>query len=115
FLALHDDAGWNVGDADGGVRLVDVLAAGPGGTVGVGPQVRGIDVDLLDFVDLRKDCDGAGRRVNASLCFRRRYSLDAMRPRLEFQSGKHASPRNAADDFLVTTVLARALAQDLDG
>jgi hypothetical protein len=34
-LALDDDAGGKVGDADGGVGLVDVLAAGTGGAVGV--------------------------------------------------------------------------------
>ena len=34
-LALHHRAGGQVGDADGGFRFVDVLAAGAGGAEGV--------------------------------------------------------------------------------
>ena len=38
-LALDDDSGRQVGDAHGGIGLVDVLAAGAGGAVGVDPQI----------------------------------------------------------------------------
>jgi hypothetical protein len=41
-LALHDDAGRHVGDADRRVGLVDVLAAGARGAEGVGAQVGGL-------------------------------------------------------------------------
>jgi hypothetical protein len=40
-LALDDDARRQVRDAHGGVGLVDVLAAGAGGAVGVDAQVAG--------------------------------------------------------------------------
>ena len=45
-LALHDDAGRFVGYADGGLGLVDVLAAGAGCAVGVDPQILIFDLDL---------------------------------------------------------------------
>ncbi len=50
-LAGDDDAGGQVGDADGGVGAVDVLAAGTRGTVGVDLQVALVDVDLDPVVD----------------------------------------------------------------
>src|SRR5262249_8407957 len=54
-LALHDDAGGDVGDAHGRVGLVDVLAAGAGGAVGVDAQVGVVDLDLDTLVDQRAD------------------------------------------------------------
>ena len=45
-LALDDDAGRHVGDPDGGVRLVDVLAAGTLRTVRVDPEVVLVDLDV---------------------------------------------------------------------
>ena len=50
-LARHDGIGRDVGQADGRVGLVDVLAARARGPVGVGAHVRRIDVDLDRIVD----------------------------------------------------------------
>ena len=61
-----------MGDAHGRVGLVDVLAAGAGGAVGVDAQIGRIDVDLLDFLELREDRDRAGRGVDPALRFGRR-------------------------------------------
>ena len=49
-LALDHDAGRQVGDADGGIGLVDVLAAGAAGPVGVDAQVGRVDVDRKSVV-----------------------------------------------------------------
>src|SRR3546814_2015526 len=51
-LAGDNHAGGHVGDSHRRFGLVDVLAAGAGGTVDVGLQVRGVDVDVDVVVDL---------------------------------------------------------------
>jgi hypothetical protein len=68
-LAGDHDAGRQVGDAHRRLGLVDVLAAGAGGAVGVDAQVLVVDLDLDVVVDLgqtsprRTRCGGAsGRR-----------------------------------------------------
>ena len=45
-LALHHGLGGDVGDAHGGVGLVDVLAAGAGRAVGLHPQVLLVDLQV---------------------------------------------------------------------
>jgi len=54
-LALHHDAGGEVRDAHGGIRHIDVLAAGAGGAEGVDAQVVQLDIDLDLVVHLRVD------------------------------------------------------------
>ena len=78
-LAFDDDAGRHVGDAHGGVGLVDVLAAGARGAVGVDAQVRRVDVDGFDFLELREDGNGAGGGVDPALRLGRRHALHAVR------------------------------------
>ena len=56
-LALHHDPGRDVRDADGRVRLVDVLTAGTARAVPVDLQVLVVDVDLA-HLDLRDDVHG---------------------------------------------------------
>src|SRR5262245_61233266 len=51
-LALHDDAGGQVREADRRVGLVDVLAARSARAIGVDAQVVLVDVDLDRIVDL---------------------------------------------------------------
>ena len=50
-LALNDNTGWLVRDADGGVGPVHVLATGAACAVGVDPQVFFLDLDLNRIVD----------------------------------------------------------------
>ena len=56
-LAGHDDAAGKMGQAHRRIGLVDVLAAGAAGTVGVDAQIGVIDFDLDIVVDLRIDED----------------------------------------------------------
>jgi hypothetical protein len=65
-LALHDDTGRHVGDADRRVGLVDVLAAGAGGAEGVGAQVGGVDLDLDRVVDFGIDVKAGEAGVAAA-------------------------------------------------
>ena len=46
ILTGDDDVGRNVGDTDGRIGFVDVLAAGPAAAVGVYADVIGIDIRL---------------------------------------------------------------------
>ena len=50
--------------------------------------------------------------MDASLALGRRYALDAMRSRFEFQPGVDAAACDSADDLLVTTVFAISRRQD---
>ena len=106
-LAFDHDAGGQVGDADRRVGLVDVLAAGARGAIGVDAQVRGVDLDGFDLLELGQDRDGARRGVDASLRLGRRHALHAVRAGLELQERVRAAADDAADDFLVAAVLAR--------
>jgi hypothetical protein len=54
-------------DADGRIRGVDMLSTCPGGTKGIDPEIPCLDIDTFNIVPFSKDCDRAGRSVNASL------------------------------------------------
>ena len=58
-LADGDDAGGDVGDADGGGVLLDVLAAVSAGVEDVDTQVVRVDVHV-DVIGFREDGDGGG-------------------------------------------------------
>ena len=60
ILTLHHDVGRDMGDADCGVRLVDVLTPGSRGAVGVNPKVLVLDLDL-DIVINHRINPGAGK------------------------------------------------------
>ena len=113
-LAFDHDAARQVRDAHRRVGLVDVLAAGAGGAVGIDAQFRGIDLDLLDLIELRQDRDRDGRGMDAPLRLGRRHALHAVGAGLELQLREDAAADDAADDFAVAAVLAGTLAQGLD-
>ncbi len=106
ILAFDHDAGGQVGDADGRVGLVDVLATGAGGAERVGLEVGRIDLDVVDLIHLGQDRHRGGRSVDAPLRLGFRHALDAMRARLEFQPRIRALALDARHHFLVATVFA---------
>ena len=67
LLARDNDARRHVGDADGGVRRINVLAAGAGRAVGVDAAVALVDGDLDVVIDDRKHPDGREAGVSASV------------------------------------------------
>ena len=77
-LALHHDVGRQVGDAHRRIGLVDVLAAGAGGAVGVDAQVGRIDLDLDGVVHLRIDEHAGERGVAARVRIERRLAHQAV-------------------------------------
>src|SRR5690606_10814034 len=114
-LAFDHDAARQVRDAHGRVRLVHVLSACAGGAEGVDAQVGVVDLDVLDLVQLRKDRHGDRRGMDAALRLRCRHALHAVRARFELEARVGAPAADARDHFLVSAVLAGALAQYLDG
>ena len=64
---LHHDAGGHVGDADGALGLVDVLAAGAAGAHGVDAEIGFLDLDVDVLVDHRIDPDRGEAGVAARL------------------------------------------------
>src|SRR5271156_2917540 len=100
-------------DANRRVGLVHVLSARARRAVGIDAQVRGIQIDGLDRLELREDRDRARRSVNASLRLGRRHALHAVGARLELQQRVGAATDDAADDFLVAAVLAGTLGEHL--
>src|SRR6202044_2437297 len=78
ILALHDEAGGQVGEAHGGFDLVDVLAAVAAGAKRVDAQILGLDDDvdaIVDFGDYEDGCEGS---VAARLLVERRNAHEAM-------------------------------------
>src|SRR5690606_21057365 len=64
-LALHHNTGRNVRQAHGRVGLVNVLATGSAGAVGVYTQVGRVDFDFDRVVDFGVDEDAGERGVTA--------------------------------------------------
>src|SRR5690606_20785291 len=64
-LTLHDDARGLVGQADGGIGLVDVLTSGAAGTIGVHAYIRHVQLDLNIIIHFRGNKHGGEGGVPA--------------------------------------------------
>ena len=102
----------DMGDADGGRGLVDVLAARAGRTEGVDAQVLRVDVEVK-LLRLGQHGDCRGRGVDAALTFGFRDALHAVDAALELEPRIHLVARDAEHDFLVAAKLGLGLAHDL--
>ena len=78
-LRFDHDAGRDVGDADGGVGFVDVLTAGARGAERVDTQIGRVDFDRLARWFDRDDRNRCSGRMDATLRFRFRYTLNTVR------------------------------------
>jgi hypothetical protein len=112
-LALGDDAGRQVGDADRAVGLVDVLTAGAAGAEGVDAQLGRVQRHFLGLVGLGQDRDGAGAGVDAALRLGHRHTLHAVPAGLELEPRVDVVPFDAQHHFLVAAQIAAALAHQL--
>ena len=113
-LAFDHHAGGQVGDTDGGVGFVDVLAAGAGCAEGVDAQVGRVQLDVFEFVRFRHDGDGAGGGVDTALAFGGRDALHAVAAGFKFQTAVCAQADNAGDDFFIAAQLAFVGGNDFD-
>src|SRR5690606_32500933 len=96
------------------VGLVDVLAAGTGGAIGIHPQVGRIDFHSGLFIRLGHHRNGAGGGMDPALGFGLRHALHTVRAGLEFQPGVYALAFDPGDHLAVATVLAGIFREDLD-
>ena len=78
ILALDDNTGRNVRDADGAVRSINMLTASPRRTVSVDAQVFVINDDVDRVVDHGIDADRSEARMTSSRGIIRRYAHQAM-------------------------------------
>ena len=92
-LAAGDEAGGDVGDADGGVGGVDVLAALAAGAVGVDAEVVGLDVDDDGVVDFGRDEDAGEAGVAALGGVEGRDADEAMDAGFSAEEGRRRSRR----------------------
>ena len=113
-LTLHHRACGQVGNADGGLRLIDVLTACARGAIGVDLQLGGVDSELHLFC-LGHDRHGGGRGLNATRGLRLRDALDAVGARLELQAGIGACALHGSHHFLHATQLRLVDGDDVYG
>jgi hypothetical protein len=113
LLHHHHDASRQVGQADRGFGLVDVLAAGAAGAQGVDPEVAVVDrdVDLLGFGQHR---DGRRGGVDAARRLGVGHTLHPVHAGLVFHLGESAASLDLGDDFLVAAHRAFAGRHHLD-
>ena len=112
-LALDDDAGRAVGQADRAVGLVDVLAAGALGAVGVDPDDVPVELDLDVVVDLGQDLDEGERRLAPLLRVERADADEAMDAALGAQPAVGAPAIDLDGHALEAGLLALLLVDDL--
>src|SRR5436853_3558948 len=113
FRRDDDEAGRQMRDADGRIRLVDVLAAGAAGAHRVDADVLGADVEV-DILHLRQHRNGGGGGVNAPARLGGGDTLHAMDTRLVFEAGEHAPAGDRRYDLLVAAQVVLRQADDLD-
>lgn len=114
-LALGDDSGGEVGDADGGLGFVDFLSAGPGGAVEVDADVFGADVDVVDFLGFGEDGDGGGGGMNAPASFGDGNTLYAVSSTFVAEGAVNVLTFDLEDDFLEATLAGIADIDEANG
>ena len=77
-----------MGNADSGLRTVNVLAAGTRGAVDINLQISRIDVHINLF-NLRQNRDRGRRGMHPALRLRYRYALDTVRAGFKFELGEN--------------------------
>ena len=94
-----------MGDAHGGIGLVDVLAASSRRPVGIDAQVRLADLDV-HILHLRQDGDGGRGGVDAAPGLGLGHPLNPVDAALELQPAEDALAGDRGDDLLVAADLA---------
>ena len=111
FLHKDDHAGRQMGDADGGFGLVDVLAAGALGPHGVDLEIVVFDQDI-DVFHLGQHRDRRRGSVDAAGRLGIRHALHPVHAGFEFELGEHTPAVDFGDDFLEAAFAAFADRQD---
>ncbi len=100
-------------DAHRRVGLVDVLAAGTRGTVGIDADILIEDFNL-DILGFRQNRHGGCRGMDATTGFGGRHALYAVNAGFELQLAENTLAGHRGDDFLVAAHLTFGHRVDLD-
>src|SRR5215212_6293837 len=112
-LALRHDARREVRDPDRRVRLVDVLAAGPRGPVGIHLEVFLVDLDLDGLADDGRDGDGGEAGVPPCAGVERADPDEPMHPALGRGEPEGVLPRDGEGGALYAGLLALCVLDNL--
>src|SRR6266568_817809 len=113
ILALHDQAGGEMGDAHGAIGGVHALAARALRAEDVDPQVFLLDLDV-HLLGFGEDGDGRRGRVDATLRFSHRHALHPVHPRLVTERAVHARPPGGEDRLLQPAEVPLGEGNDFD-
>ena len=113
ILALDDDAGFEVGQADGGFGFVDVLAARAGGAEFIESVILRLKIDF-DIFGFGHHGNGRRRGMNPALGFGFGNPLHSVSTAFELQRAVRAVSFDRENDFLEATPLADARVHDFD-
>src|SRR5918994_1826618 len=105
-LALRHDARGEVRDPDGRVGLVDVLAPGPRGSVGIHLEVFLLDLHLDGLAYDRRDGDGGEAGVPPRAGVERTYPYQTMHPTLGGQEPEGVLSRDSEGGALYASLFA---------
>jgi len=101
ILAGHDQAGWQMGNADRRIGGIDALTARTGRAIYIHFDITGVDMDI-HCSSFPLDRNGNRRGVNPPLSFGNPHPLNTMGTAFEFESAVGARTVNHHDDFLKT-------------
>ena len=110
-LAGHHQARGQMGDAHGGIGLVDVLPARAAGAVGVHAEVLVLDLDVVHLVGHGHDHHGGGGGVHAALGLGGGHPLHPVHAALVLEDAVDAVALHLAHDFLEAARGALAVAE----
>ena len=113
-LALHDDAGGEMHDADGGFDLVDVLPAVSTGAEDVDAQVGFPQLDIY-LLRLGQHGNAGSRSMDAPGGFGHRNALDAVDAAFELHRAVDVVATEREDDLLEAAQLGGAGIEHLQG
>ena len=114
ILADRDEAGRQVGHADGALGLVHMLAAGAAGAEEVDSNILLRYLKLILFVRLGENDDRRGGGMDSSLGLGLGHALDAVAAGLEPEASVCALAEHGEDDLLVAVERGRVGVHDGD-
>src|SRR5918912_2263802 len=113
-LALHDGPSREVRDPDRRVGLVDVLAARPGGPVGIDLQILLVDLHLDSIAYDRGDRNRGEARVPSAPGVEWAYADQPVNPALRREEAERVLPADAEGGALYAGLLALGVLNDLE-
>ena len=113
ILTSNHNAGWNMGDTNRGLSLIDMLTTCTTRTIGIHLQICRIDLDIVIIIDFRHNLQRCKRSLSASGSIKRRDSNQSMNTVLRFQKAIGIGSGNQDRCALDTCFLSCQIVQHL--